>query len=127
MKIVKFKECNVVYAEDQEEYLPLPAHRTQSGAVTCCWKLSFTERLLVLFTGKIFLTVLTFNHPLQPQLASVFNLVKGVKESKPTTRGTLHDESENRKWFEEAGSISTETWEKVDPFCLEKKEDEDER
>jgi len=71
MDIVKFKECNIVYAEDQPEYLPLPAHKTDDGVVTSCWGLSFWERLKVAVTGRIFLQVLTFNQPLQPLMMSV--------------------------------------------------------
>ncbi len=66
MKIIKFKECNVTYAENQPEYLPLPAHKTSDGKVTSCWGLSFFERLKVAVTGRIYLSVLTFNQPLQP-------------------------------------------------------------
>lgn len=71
MNIIKFKECNVTYAEDQPEYLPLPAFKTSDGEVISCWGLSILERLKVLFTGRVWLSVLTFNHPLQPQLMSV--------------------------------------------------------
>lgn len=67
MKIIKFKEHNITYAENQPLYLPLPVHKTADGEATSCWGLSFLERLKVLFTGKIWLSVLTFNHSLQPQ------------------------------------------------------------
>lgn len=66
MEILKFKQCNVTFAKDQDEYLSLPAYRDKYGEVTCCWGLSFRERLKVLFTGKIWLMLLTFNKPLQP-------------------------------------------------------------
>lgn len=56
----------VVYAKDQPEYLPLPAHRMPDGLVITCWKLSWRERVLVLFGKHIFLKQLTFNTPLQP-------------------------------------------------------------
>lgn len=71
MKLVDFPERNVIFAEDQPQYLPLPAHRALHdlhGRVTCCWVLSFRERLQVLFIGRIWHQVLTFNNPLQPQL-----------------------------------------------------------
>lgn len=71
MKPIRFKEQNCVYAENQPEYLPLPVHKTQNGTVCSCWKLSFRERLKVLFTGKVWMLVLTFNQPLQPQLPSI--------------------------------------------------------
>ena len=74
MKPIKFKEHNVIYAEDQKEYLPLPVYKeltTKEAEVVSCWKLSFRERLKILFTGKLWWTVLTFNKPLQPQYGSV--------------------------------------------------------
>jgi len=73
MKIIKFKQCNAVYAKNQPEYLPLPSHKSINGRVTSCWGLNIKERLIVLFTGKIFLQVLTFNNPLQPLKISVDN------------------------------------------------------
>ena len=66
MKVIKFKQCNITYAENQPEYLPLPAHKAKDGRVTSCWGLSFFERLRVAFIGRIYLRVLTFNKPLQP-------------------------------------------------------------
>ena len=66
MKPVKFEGCNVTYAENQPEYLPLPAHKTRDGLVTSCWHLSLFERLQVVLTGKVWLQILTFTRPLQP-------------------------------------------------------------
>ena len=65
---VKFKEQNVTYAENQPEYMPLPAFKsnTPEGEVVSCWQLSFTERLRILFTGKLWVSLLTFNKPLTP-------------------------------------------------------------
>lgn len=77
MKIYKFKECNWIYGESQPEYLPLPVHRKEDGEVISCWKCSFLERIKLLFTGKVYFSVLTFNAPLQPQLVSIKNPVKG--------------------------------------------------
>ena len=73
MKIVEFPEATTVYAKDQPQYLPLPAHRfgDADGRIACCWRLSWRERLQILFTGRIWHQVLTFNQPLQPQLLSV--------------------------------------------------------
>lgn len=56
----------VVYAKDQPEYIPLPAHRTDDGLVVTRWGLSIGERLRLLLGGSIWLSVLTFNRPLQP-------------------------------------------------------------
>lgn len=70
MKLIQFPEVNVVYGYGQVPYLPLPAHLSddQYGEVTCCWQLSWRERLRVLFTGFIWHQMLTFKQPLQPQL-----------------------------------------------------------
>jgi len=68
MKPIKFKECNSEFAKDQPEYRTLPAFRnnTPQGEVITCWKLSFKERLRVLFFGCVWLNLLTFNKPLTP-------------------------------------------------------------
>lgn len=75
-----FKNSNTVYAVNQPEYLPLPAHRSNAGVVTSCWKLSFWERIVTLCTGKIYLQVMTFKAPLQPQRLIVKNPVEIVEE-----------------------------------------------
>lgn len=62
-----------MFAENQPEYLPLPAFKDQSGTVLTCWKLTFKERLKVLLNGRFYFMQLTFNSPLQPQLPSVEN------------------------------------------------------
>ena len=68
MSPIKFKEQNVVYAENQPEYLPLPAFKNESpqGEVISCWQLSFIERMRILFTGKLWVCLLSFNKPLTP-------------------------------------------------------------
>lgn len=65
---VEFAESNVVFAKDQPEYLPLPAHKTPDGVVVSCWKCTLFERLRIALSGRVFVSNLTFNHPLQPQL-----------------------------------------------------------
>lgn len=55
-----------VFAKDQPEYLQLPAFRDEYGAVTMRWKLTIRERLRILLSGDLWLSVLTFNNPLQP-------------------------------------------------------------
>jgi hypothetical protein len=74
MKPIKFPEANVVFAENQEEYLPLPAfvdREDPNGTVVSCWGLSLWERVKVLWSGRIYLSVLSFHQPLQPQLPAV--------------------------------------------------------
>ena len=75
MNPINFTECNVIYAKDQPEYRPLPALKMDDGEVVTCWKLSIIERLIMLFTGRIWLNMLTFNMPPQPILVSVYKTV----------------------------------------------------
>ena len=70
MKPVEFPEQNAVLAKDQPEYLPLPVCRHGDRTISC-WKLTFGERLKLLFTGRLWLLVLNFGGPLQPQLPMV--------------------------------------------------------
>jgi hypothetical protein len=76
MKPIKFKEQNITFAENQPEYLPLPAHKVDSleGEVISCWQLSFRERFRILITGKLWVSLLSFNKPLTP---SFFTTKKG--------------------------------------------------
>lgn len=73
MNLIEFPEQTTVIAEDQPEYLPLPAHmfNDPQGRIACCWQLSWKERLRLLVTGRLWHQVLTFNQPLQPQHLSV--------------------------------------------------------
>jgi hypothetical protein len=74
MKPIEFREANVVFAKDQPEYLPLPVYMDESdpkGRVISCWKLSLWECFTVFVTGRLWLSVLTFNKPLQPQKPTV--------------------------------------------------------
>lgn len=75
MKPIQFVGSNTVFAKDQPEYQPLPAHAGltlgQNGIVTTCWGLTWRERLKILWSGKIWWQQLTFGQALQPQLPSV--------------------------------------------------------
>jgi hypothetical protein len=73
MKPITFPGHNMTLAEDQPEYLPLPVcyHGGDEGAMTSCWKLTWWERIKVLFTGSIYFNQFTFNQPLQPQRPDV--------------------------------------------------------
>jgi len=67
-----FDDANVTFAEKQPEYQSLPAYRSEDehGSVTSCWTLSWRELVRVIRTRRIWLTVLTYHAPLQPQLLS---------------------------------------------------------
>ncbi len=68
MKPIKFPEQNCTYAENQPEYLPLPAFKDagEMGQVISCWQLSLKERLRILFTGKLWVSLAMFGKPLTP-------------------------------------------------------------
>lgn len=91
---VEFPGHNVVFAKDQPEYIPLPAHKCEfpeemakyqwehdeteqnmfadakhryhTGQVVCCWKLTWRERFKILWSGLLWHEILTFHNPLQP-------------------------------------------------------------
>jgi hypothetical protein len=69
----KFDGANVSFAQDQGEYLTLPAYidNTNQGEVITCWKLSWWELLCLLFTRRLWFRQLTFRHGLQPILPQV--------------------------------------------------------
>ena len=69
MHPVEFPQQNKKIAEQQDEYLTLPAF-VDGGRTVSCWKVSFIERVIILVTGKLWLSQLNFSHPLQPQLVS---------------------------------------------------------
>lgn len=78
MKAKNFKEANVVYGENQPQYLPLPAHKTEEGQAIFCFELDEEERKQIAETGELWVSLLTFNQPLQPILlttkkADLFN------------------------------------------------------
>ena len=75
MKPVSFKGQNCVYAENQEPYLPLPAyrHNDEWKCITACWKFSLWERIIVLFTGRVYTTLPTFGKQLTPQKLQIDN------------------------------------------------------
>lgn len=68
MKAIRFKEVNVEYAKDQDQYNTLPANiaNNTTGDATCCFRFTFWEKIKVLFGAKVWLTLWTFNNPLQP-------------------------------------------------------------
>lgn len=69
MKPVSFPESNFVAGRDQS-YRDLPAW-TDNRVVISCWGLTFGERLRLLFSGKLWIALLTFGKPVQPQLPQV--------------------------------------------------------
>lgn len=71
MKAVTFPGSNVVYAEDQPDYLPLPALRFPvTGRVIHCWEPTHEELQDIKRTGKIYFSQETGNGPLQPVMCA---------------------------------------------------------
>lgn len=102
MKPISFKEVNVTYGKGQEEYIPLPGRKEthEWGApFTTCWKLDFIERVKVLFSGKVWLTQLTFDQNLQPVRMTVYKeeVVEVVKNT--LKKGMIEFEG-YRYWYE---------------------------
>lgn len=73
MELVDFNGRNFVFGANVKDAATVPAHITDDGIVTFCWKLSFIERIKMLFCGRLFLTSVTYKRPLQPLLPSLHN------------------------------------------------------
>lgn len=73
MKPIEFPQQNAVLAKDQPEYQPLPVCQVPDahGTVISCWQLTWRERWQLLWSGRLWLSQLTFRQLLQPQLPSV--------------------------------------------------------
>jgi len=60
-----------IFAKDQPWYRQLPSIRTPDGQVITRWRLSDVERRAILKGEDLYLTISTFNAPLQPVLLTV--------------------------------------------------------
>lgn len=69
--VVGFEDQETQLAKDQDQYLTLPALILSDGCVVSRWHLTWRERLRMLWSGSLYLTIQTFGAPLQPQLPSV--------------------------------------------------------
>ena len=84
MKAIQFEECNVEIAKNQKEYRTLPAFVDKEiGTVTTCFELDNEELKQIRRTKKFWLTLLTFNKPLQPIQTTCLNPFQHIEESKP--------------------------------------------
>lgn len=70
MESIEFPEQTMVWAKNQPPYRPLPAYVNDEETISC-WKLTWRERLRVLFTGQLWLRQMNFGAPLQPQAPTV--------------------------------------------------------
>lgn len=56
----------VMCAKDQPKCIPLPVHRSPPGVILSRWRLTESEREAVAAGADVFLSIHTFNQPLQP-------------------------------------------------------------
>lgn len=56
----------VVFAKDQPQYEPLPAHVAEDGMVLTRWKLTWRERIRLVCTGDLYCWIWTFRQAMQP-------------------------------------------------------------
>jgi len=69
---VKFKQANSEFRTKNDE-ISMPVYIDyETGCIISCWKMPFIRRLRVLFTGRIWLNVLSEKHPLLYIESSVF-------------------------------------------------------
>ena len=68
LKPVHFKGVNADVDKNQKEYISFPCFSVggNNGFVISCWKLSFLQRIYLLFTGKMWHAQSNFGKELQP-------------------------------------------------------------
>lgn len=66
------EQHQVVYAKDQPEYMPLPTLKSPDGKVMSRWTFTDEERRLIAEGADLYLTLWTFNMPLQPIMVEVY-------------------------------------------------------
>lgn len=80
MKPSKFDQANCLLAKNQDEYLELPAYVDYNDPFRCytsCWKLSWKEWFEVLWTGRIYLTMMTMQkRPMPVKLETSFDAAR---------------------------------------------------
>lgn len=64
MKPITFPEQNAIYAQDQAQYLPLPAYRNEVEVISF-WELTWKERFRIFFTGRLWHRQMNFGAQLQ--------------------------------------------------------------
>lgn len=84
MTPIKLPQSNQTLAEDQPEYQPLPIVRfpSKEGYTMHCWEANEEEKAEFAKTGRLYISQMTFNQPLQPILASVY-----MKDAYPPSCG----------------------------------------
>lgn len=116
----EFASAEVTYAKEQEQYRPLPVHKTSDGVILSRWHLSDEERRAVINGADIWLYVWTFNQPLQPirmEVAeaerSAVDVAQYMQLLEPSNEGGLeekhvHNHYKDQNWhvmFCECGAV----------------------
>lgn len=85
MEFISFKEETVKIAENQPEYITLPAHQVgdKNGTTFIKMKLSPEEIEYVNRTGCLYMSVLTFNKPFPPLMVYARNPFPVLQEITP--------------------------------------------
>jgi hypothetical protein len=91
MRAIKFKEATIMIAENQPEYITLPAYYGQLGespeetGLVTCFELSPEEVYNIVKYRKIWHTQLTFGQAMQPiMLLAVYNLFNPKTDQEST-------------------------------------------
>ncbi len=70
----------IIIAENQSQYLPLPSIKAEDGTILTRWKLTDEEKQKVVEQGYIYLEILSFNQPLPPGVIQPMRLSVDVPE-----------------------------------------------
>lgn len=71
---INFEQANIKVAENQDEYMTLPAHHDpEEGTLISCWQLTPEEIEQIQKTGVIWFRQVTFNRKMQPVLITTEN------------------------------------------------------
>ena len=71
MQVVKFDKCNTVIGASNDESLPAYKDTKSSEAgFVICYRLSFLDRIKILFKGRLFVSIITFGDAVQPTTVS---------------------------------------------------------
>ncbi len=79
MKPIKFEDTCKDFGKDQPEYKTLPVlivQDDQGQVFTSCWKLSFWERIKMIFSGKIYLGILGGQPPVLLSMDKQYKISK---------------------------------------------------
>lgn len=106
---ITFDEVTNVIAKDQPEYIPLPSYQYQAdpqGTVVFCWQFTPDELLAIANNdGKLWHTVLTFGHPLQPIMLSAEKPTMPPHNTPPPRRAPLPCGCDRVDPFDEVATV----------------------